>query len=447
MLEEPNHIDELFNDFLHDYEESVPNFIWNNVKDELHARKKMHILQRLRTIAASVALLVAFGLGYYISNPGAIRKNKTVANSGHKLLLEDKTYKGDSLDLKEDEAIEKQEKTQSKERKLSFKNSLKVHHTPIADYDKFGIFDSSYLFRKYNYVISLFKEKNTEQKKSLLAESGQKSNQLLTDTLLLRKENLRSEGFPSLKDNKKLSAWSFGTKFSPVFSVEEATSDAGQQTQGTKSEIDQGPNIDLNEKAATSFTGGINVNYQLSNRISIESGIFYLNKKQSADNLIATHDAEFGNGDFVVHAPGQSIDLQNIGDAYIIKQSYSTSYYDLNASFIANAEYIELPLIIRYKLVNQKLGLDVLSGVSTNFLVGNNSYIISGENKLWADNSDLSSVLYGATIGLGINYRIYQNFSFNLEPTFKYSFLPENSIFRKYPYSFAVFAGFSYRFK
>jgi hypothetical protein len=449
MLEEPNHIDELFNDFLHDYEESVPNFIWNNVKDELHARKKMRILQRLRTIAASVALLVAFGLGYYISNPRVIKKIKTVADTGHKLLIEDKSYKGDSLDLQDDEAIKNHEKTQSKEPKLSFDNSSTIQHIPIADYDKFGIFDSSYLFRKYNHVISLFKEKNRKQEKSLLAESGQKSNQLLTDTLLLRKENLRSEGFPSLKENNnKLSAWSFGTKFSPVFSVEEAASpDATQQTQATKSEINQGVNIDLNEKAVTSFTGGINVNYQLSSRISIESGIYYLNKKQSADNLIAARDAEFGNGDFLVYAPGQSIDLQDIGDAHIIKQSYSTSYYNLNASFIANAEYIELPLIIRYKLVNQKLGLDVLSGLSTNFLVGNNSYIISGDNKLWADDNDLSSVLYGATVGLGINYRFYQNFSFNLEPTFKYSFLPENSIFRKYPYSFAVFAGFSYRFK
>ncbi|MCF6241819.1 MAG: PorT family protein [Bacteroidales bacterium] len=446
MLEEPNHIDELFNDFLHDYEENVPHFIWNNVKDELNARKKIRILQRLRTIAASVALLAAFGLGYYISNPGTIKKIKTVADTGHKLLIEDKTNKGDSLELKEEGAIKKQENPQNNE--LSLSNSINTNHTPATDYEKLGVFDSSYLFRKYNYVISLFKEKNTEQKKSFLAVSEQQSNQLLTDTLLLRKENLHSEDFPSLKENnKKLSAWSFGTKFSPIFSVEEGSTVQAEQTQGVKSGIDQGPDLKPDEKAITSFTGGININYRLNDRISFESGIFYLNKKQSADNLIASQNNEFGNGDFIVHTPGQSIDLQDIGDAHIIKQSYSTSYYNLNASFIANAEYIELPLIIRYKLVNQKLGLDVLSGVSTNFLVGNNSYILSGDNKLWSDNSELSSVLYGATVGLGINYKFYQNFSFNLEPTFKYSFLPENSIFRKYPYSFAVFAGFSYRFK
>ncbi len=449
MLEEPNHIDELFNDFLHDYEESVPHFIWNNVKDELNARKKIRILQRLRTIAASVAILVAFGLGYYISNPGSFKKIKTVSNSAHKLLLEDKTNKGDSLDLKEEDALKKTENKQEyKENRLHFNKAPNTNHLASTDYEKFGIFDSSYLFRKYNYIISLFKDNTKEQKKSLLAESEQKSNQLLTDTLLLRKENLRSEGFPSLNENnKKLSAWSFGTKFSPVFSVEEGSAPQTEQVQGVKSGIDQGPDLKPDEKAITSFTGGININYQLNDRLSFESGIFYLNKKQSTDNLIASRDNEFGNGDFIVHAPGQSIDLQDIGDAHIIKQSYSTSYYNLNASFIANAEYIELPLIIRYKLVNQKLGLDVLSGVSTNFLVGNNSYILAGDNKLWSDNSELSSVLYGATVGLGINYKFYQNFSFNLEPTFKYSFLPENSIFRKYPYSFAVFAGFSYRFK
>lgn len=452
MLEEPNHIDELFNDFLHDYEENVPNFIWNNVKDELIARKKLRILQRLRTIAASVALLVSFGLGYYISTPGTLNRFKEIADTGYKLQIKDKsTNLGDSLELKEEDTVvkEKQEEKQIlKENKISSTKNFNTNHLPITNYKKFRIFDSSYLFRKYNYIISQFKANKKEHKESLLTESRQKSNQLLTDTLLLRKENLRSEGFPSLNEsNKKLTAWSFGTKFSPVFSVEEGSATQTEQTQGVKSGIDQGPDLKPDEKAITAFSGGINVNYQLNDRISLESGLFYLNKKQSADNLIASRNNETGNGDYIVHAPGQSIDLQNIGEANIIKQSYSTSYYNLNASFIANAEYIELPLTIRYKLVNQKLGVDVLSGVSTNFLIGNNSYILSGDNKLWSDNSDLNSILYGASVGLGINYKFYQNLSFNVEPTFKYSFLPENSIFRKYPYSFAVFAGFSYRFK
>jgi len=446
MLKEPNHIDDLFNDFLHDYAEDVPTYVWNNLKDDLQARKKLRILNKIRTIAASVALLIAFGLGYYISNLDISKKVANKQNNNFRLFFDNNvSLNGDSLDLKEDDSIEKKHKEHTIRNKYYYQTSKNKKN----NYSKkeVSIFDSSYLFKKYQYIISLFSEKTEENKKMHLVESGQKSNQLLTDTLLLRKENLRSEGFPSTKTKKKkLSAWSFGTKFSPVFAVEES-SGSGNSTTEIKSAVAGQQDMTPEEKPLTTFSGGININYRINKRISFESGLFYLSKKQSTDNLIASQNTEFGGNNFEVYTPYQSINLQNIGDADVMKKSSSSTLYNLDADYVSNAEYIELPLIIRYKILNQKFGLDLMSGVSTNFLVSNNSYIISGDNKLWSDNPELNSVYYGATIGLGINYQFYQNFSFNLEPTFKYAFLSENSIFRKYPYSFAVFAGFSYRFK
>ncbi len=437
MLEEPNHIDDLFNDFLHDHEENVPFYVWNNLKEELKARKRFRILQRLKMLAASVALLISFGLGYYVSDIETTH-SKSLSNTNRKIFFREylNTLE-DSLNFIEETSIKK-EKLQKKKEKISIDNN---QNKKDAD-----VFDTSYLFRKYKYLLSFFSEKEKGRKN--IAENTQKPNQLLTDTLLLRKENLQTEGFPSLKTEKeKQSAWSFGTKFSPVFAVEESGG-SNQSTSNIKSEVNSGiKDIKPDEKPVTSFTGGINVNYQLNERFSIESGLFYLNKRQTADNLIASKDDEFGNSNYIIYTPNQSIPMQDIGNANVLKQSYSRTYYSLDASYITNAEYIELPLILRYRIINQKLGLDVLSGISTNFLVNNNSYILSNNAKLWSDNSDLSPVLYGATLGFGLNYRFYQNFSFNLEPTFKYSFLPENSVFRKYPYSFAVFAGFSYRFK
>jgi len=149
-----------------------------------------------------------------------------------------------------------------------------------------------------------------------------------------------------------------------------------------------------------------------------------------------------------VYTPGGTQSIQQINNKSVLMSSLSMTYYALDANYVLNAEYVELPLIIRYKLIDQKVSLDVLSGVSTNFLVKNNTSIILNNQELWSgQNEDINSILYGATFGLGVNYNFYQNLTFNVEPTFKYSILPENSAFSQYPYSFAVFAGFSYRFK
>jgi len=118
--------------------------------------------------------------------------------------------------------------------------------------------------------------------------------------------------------------------------------------------------------------------------------------------------------------------------------------------YVSNYEYLELPLVLRFRVVDQKLGFDVLSGISTDVLIGNKSSIVQNDINLWEGSVEqqISPLLYNATLGFGLNYNFYQNFSFNLEPTFKYSIIqPETSSALRYPYNFAVFAGFTYRFK
>jgi len=56
--------------------------------------------------------------------------------------------------------------------------------------------------------------------------------------LLLIKENLSHEGFPLTKTKKKkLSAWSFGTKFSPVFAMEERSVSGNSTAESIKSTV------------------------------------------------------------------------------------------------------------------------------------------------------------------------------------------------------------------
>lgn len=460
MLEDQNKIDDLFNDFLHNYEEEVPAFVWNNLKAELKAKKRLHILFHIKAAAASVALLITFGLGYYVSDLNINKNNKA------KTLLEDRNKlfplgksrpSGDSLNIVEtdklpDKLIVNKQKEDLHKYAIALKESDLIFQ--IANYEKIRIYDTNQLYRKYPFINEMFTSKHEENKEgqSLVVNNlGERNNQLLTDTLLLEKENLHEGGFLLKNENKKASAWSFGTKFSPVFSIGDNASKESSDisNEGIKSSVrSDRPDVSSEEKPLTSYSGGINVNYHISRRFSVESGIYYSQKKQGTDNLIGSRDNEFGGDDLTVYTPNGIRSIAPVDNGSVLRSSYSTTYYMLNASFISNAQYIELPLIIRYKLIDQKVSLDIMSGFSTNFLVSSSSFILSGNEKLWSgQNEDINSILYGAIVGVGVNYNFYQNFTFNLEPTFKYSILPENSIFRKYPYSFAVYAGFSYRFK
>jgi hypothetical protein len=172
-----------------------------------------------------------------------------------------------------------------------------------------------------------------------------------------------------------------------------------------------------------------------------------------AENLVGSSILGFQE-DMNIYTPSgiksvlPSEGIPQINESQIIGRNLDQTYYALDMDYITNFEYIELPVIVRYKVIDRRLGLDIMSGVSTNFLVGNKSSIIYNDDDLWSGtNEGISPMLYNATFGLGLNYDIYQNFSLNIEPTFKYSIIPsQTATLLRYPYSFAIFAGFSFRF-
>ncbi len=457
MLKDREHIDNLFAEGLHDYEEKAPSYLWNNIQADIKQSKKVHRYSKIRAIAASVALLMTFGLGY-LSSDYALRKKyeaKYLKGNKQSIIDSERSIRAeDSVSSITDDTViipvEDNEQNKTK---------IVANNTKIEDK---GSQESGILYKLFNLSKEIFfiegdNKLNTNQ----LAYEDKSSeenipNQLLIDTLLLGKENLHEGGFLFNEKSKSKSNWSFGTKFSPVYSMAENNSDNStvEQTRSLKGAVkDERPDTKTAEKSLLAFSGGVNVNYHLSKRWSLESGLFYSQRKQMAENLVGSSMSGYEE-EMMVYTPGgerfvQSEVSNEANVPEVIGTSRDETYYSLNMDYISNFEYIELPLLVRYKIVDRKLGLDVLSGVSTNFLIGNKTSIISDDSDLWSgETDDVSPLLYNATLGLGLNYNFYRNFSFNLEPTFKYSIVPSStSVVARYPYSFAVFAGFSYRFR
>jgi hypothetical protein len=111
--------------------------------------------------------------------------------------------------------------------------------------------------------------------------------------------------------------------------------------------------------------------------------------------------------------------------------------------------FIEIPLYLRYRLVDSKFGLEIMGGVNAGVVVGNNAYI---DNSYGLQNigetKDISTVNLSGTVGVGINYALGKRISLAVEPRLNYYFSSINNNpevdFR--PYRIGVFTGVYYEF-
>ena len=106
-------------------------------------------------------------------------------------------------------------------------------------------------------------------------------------------------------------------------------------------------------------------------------------------------------------------------------------------------------MILRYRLVDRRLGFNLLGGLSTNFLVGSNAYFQQGDNREYIGTTgDLKTVNYSSVLGLGLQFSIKPNFHINMEPTFRYylNSINTGSGIGSHPYSLGFYTGISYSF-
>lgn len=408
MLNDKQHIDDLFSDILHDYQEKVPVYSWKNIQESLKVEQKKRNIAYIKSIAALLALLLTFGLGYLTSDYKIKSKNRT---SYIKLI-----DRSNQLIFNPLFAVKKG--TINTVAKLSHtkqpENNINEIVAVVLPYDKY----------KEKEEIETNITKNIADTKENVS-SQDKPNQLLTSRLLWKEESRYDNG-SLLKSKQSLAShWSIGAKFSPIYRVKVNTDPVN---------INNLSQLKVNNHSTTevlsSYSGGVNVSYRLSKRVSIESGLFYSASKQLSKVFSKSEYASSTN---------HSLDgkLQQTAAKTSIPDSYSSTVYT------QNIDYLELPFLIKYRIIDRRFGLDFAGGMSTNFLVRN---AISSDYEQHASLNNVNTTLYNANISLGMNYRLLKNIRFNIEPTLRYSINP-NSFLSKYPYSFAIFAGVIYNLK
>jgi hypothetical protein len=256
---------------------------------------------------------------------------------------------------------------------------------------------------------------------------------------------------------KPVNRWSIAAMASPTYYSSFSSGSSGLSQQ-----------LIASEEPLFSYSGGVAFSYKISKRFSIQSGLYYASLGQKVDGISSfsgfqPFDNTKGDHNFEVLTSLGTVYTNN-PDVFLsasasdrISTPYTVDVIDpkkaslqpVNTSLNQNFSYLELPVILRYKIVDKTIGINLIGGLSYNMLVHNSVYTTLNGNKYSiGDTKGLNALSLSSSFGMGMEYNISGNFSLNLEPTFRYYLNPFNVATGSYihPYSFGIFSGVSYKF-
>ncbi|MDP4224638.1 MAG: outer membrane beta-barrel protein [Bacteroidota bacterium] len=226
--------------------------------------------------------------------------------------------------------------------------------------------------------------------------------------------------------------------------------------------------ISSSEQSRISYSGGVSFAYKISRKLSIQSGLYYSTIGNEINGISSfsgfrSYDYTKGDHNFEVLTSNGLIYTNN-SDVFLMDRSgdrvltkYTNDVFDpakaqlsyVDNTLYQNFSYLEMPVFLRYKLIDRTIGFNVIGGLSYNLLVNNtvNAHI-SGNNYSVGKTAGLNPFMVTSSFGMGMEYNISDKISLNLEPTFRYYLNPFSMIQgpKTHPYSFGVFSGLSYKF-
>jgi len=471
MTTNKKNIDLLFSETLKKFREKPPVYTWDRLEKDLNREKTSSFINYFRWIAASVLILLAFGAGYFYATLNINNTEEIISGNQPSQVIAPSASNQEMINDSAENAVLKNNSqivpnnqfTKSSLQQVSDQYSESPGN--IITVDK-TIIDEN-LIRKSDVEI-LITSNDIEKAKPLediakqeqninnpiksevekpvsidTDEPVQSNNLALNDDLYIYESEKSKNDFPK---------WSVGAMMAPVYSYRDISINYENQTQANPVEAES--DFDNSEEALISYGGGIDVNYHLNKRWSIQSGMYYSQVGQvnnNALNFVQDNDQYLlfaintSTGNINVAFEKIPADIRKINPPKDTLESVDLN----NVKVIQNFNLFEIPILLKYKILSKKIGLSIYGGLSPAYVLKNQTYLQVNNDKYNIGNSDnLKTMIYNSTIGIGINYFISKKLSLDLEPTFKYSLSPinKNSQFDYHPYSLSFFTGLSYKF-
>lgn len=221
------------------------------------------------------------------------------------------------------------------------------------------------------------------------------------------------------------------------------------------------------EKGVPTYSTGLTFAYKLSPRFSIQSGIgvaslgqvvngidvfaglsefyavkgSYLYRVETSSGIVVS-----GNNDLYL------TDSKNRVGTFIPGGMADPSKYPLTQvddKIHQVFRYLEVPLLVRYKVIDRDIDMNLSGGMSYGFLVQNSAFAMDGNNMIPIGHTEGVNIhTFSSQVGLGMEYSFSKVISFNVEPVFRYYLTPLSNLSGALtrPFSFGLLSGFYIRF-
>lgn len=462
-----NDTDELIRSKLENYSVTPPAHIWEQVQHQLENRKRKTRVLWSRVTAAAAILTLAFLAGWYFNN-----------NTENQQVISENNIPAQQIEelLKPTDNIDPLNRGNVDVEGV-FAEAVKNDKLLLASKSEEGNSEAvitSAVFAKGNTAIT----RNTAEFSKLKSRSSRFETDPFPQPTLKRQPAKYSE--TELIDVEKMiidrnlqamaeekqdrGGWKMGMYLTPGYSSYTATHSNEYEQNMTYSSSGGNANVG----------GGLSVIYKTSKRLMVESGIYYAQNGQKSANTInvfaKNQDTEyaFAPGEvpyFINNVQLESGSMAMNSTAGVIAFTATPKGAELSGGFESMSEktnlmvpggefsqvfeFMEVPLLVRYRVVGARLGIELMTGITTGFLVGNNAYI---DNQYGLQNigktEDISTVNLSGTVGVGTSYALGKNLSFALEPRFNYYFssINNNPNVSFKPYRIGIFTGLTYEF-
>ena len=456
MSSDEFNIDSIIRKKLESFSKEPPSAVWEKIYTTIAIEKRRRKVLIMNWISVAAILLLALIGGWFIVSQKSAMQPQTAETEK---IIQEKNEP--SSQTPEKQAIEEIfGKSSNNNRPVGIqKNRVASQHQKNADTENQVIRRNAVITGEMKKIHPLIQ---TENEDLFLAEipRTQKNTDLSDDDKSILAENAKAM-LDSKDDEHNLK---MGMFIAPGYSSQSVSHSDSYRKSMTNSDSDGNSNVG----------GGFSFQYKIGKKLGLESGVYYAQNGQKSNNggsiFSIRNDKiyrdESGNayysnsirlsgnnfltnsnaGQIAMSEPPKGAEIVADLDNSLIAPTKSML---LNGEFTQVFDFIEIPLYVRYDLLDTQVGIQFLGGINAGFIIGNNAYI---DNNFGLQNvgktQDISTFNVSGTVGLGLSYDLTKHLSLAVEPRLNYylNSINKSSEVDFRPYRIGIYSKLNYEF-
>lgn len=457
MHDSDNGIDRLFRDKLAQHEEEVPPQLWNKIVDRLEHKRRMQLVRIYVSLAASMALIVSMGVGYYL---GLQRAGRQVA---------------DRMVTKMPQNVVPITHENKDESNRVFTAPTESRHAVEGNVqepnenknDKYAAAVPS----KVSYSTATSVESSIALNKNISFPGPVTNRQGLCQLKEHTYPSLAVNDLPSPQEGRRNIFDRFYLSFTaaPLY--------AYRVVNGVQSAT-----LDNFEKPAVTFSAGMNAIFARK-RLQVSVGLYFTQMALRIDHVLVSRNSLTSYDTYAIEKGGGSATLLN-SSGYILADSpewtfsnsesfiasrYS-SYYHPNSNdkglsgsdnltngntslpltyLTQKFNYLEFPLNLQYNLYQRRITVGIQVGVNANLLLSNATFAkVDGTQTRVGQTEGIRTFNVATSLGGSVSIPLADRLSFLIEPRIRYYVLSVNrsNAIDTHPYSYGIYTGIKFSY-